>query len=76
MTGPFHTIGILRHNLRSAGFGMCTVQQHTDPWHSGATLDVLRGLDSTPRPTTPIVFPGNGATVPLSLVRDRVARTR
>ena len=26
---------------------------------------MLRGLDSTPRPSTPIVFPGNGATVPL-----------
>ena len=23
MTGPFHAIGILRHNLRSTGFGLC-----------------------------------------------------
>jgi hypothetical protein len=64
MTGPFHAIGILRHNLRTSGFGLCT-SSTTTPWRSGGTLDVLRGLDSTPRPTTPTVFPGNGATVPL-----------
>lgn len=66
MTGPFHTIGILRSNLASAGFGMC-VDPNTPKWHSGATLDVLRGLDnSATRPSTPIVFPGSNATVALS----------
>jgi uncharacterized protein YkwD len=65
MTGPFHAIGILRHNLRSSGFGLCASSDTPTPWHSAGTLDVLRGLDSTPRPTAPTVFPGNGATVPL-----------
>ncbi|HEY3486032.1 MAG TPA: CAP domain-containing protein, partial [Ilumatobacteraceae bacterium] len=66
MTGPFHAIGVLRHNLVTTGFGMC-VSDATSPWKSGATLDVLRGLDSSrPRPSTPIVFPGRDATVPLS----------
>jgi hypothetical protein len=66
MTGPFHTIGILRPNLVSAGFGMC-VDPNTPKWHSAGTLDVLRGLDSSAtRPPTPIVFPGNGATVALN----------
>jgi hypothetical protein len=65
MTGPFHAIGILRHNLRSSGFGLCANADTPTPWRSGGTLDVLRGLDSTPRPSQPIVFPGNGATVPL-----------
>jgi hypothetical protein len=65
MTGPFHAIGILRHNLRSSGFGLCASSNTPTPWHSAGTLDVLRGLDSTPRPPSPIVFPGSGATVPL-----------
>jgi Cysteine-rich secretory protein family len=67
MTGPFHTIGILRPNLTSSGFGMCANPDATLRWHSGATLDVIRGLDSSvTRPSTPIVFPGNGATVRMS----------
>jgi hypothetical protein len=65
MTGPFHAIGILRHNLAQSGFGLCA-NSSTSPWRSGATLDVIRGIDGgRPRPATPIVFPGNGATVPL-----------
>jgi hypothetical protein len=64
MTGPFHAIGVLRHNLRTSGFGLCA-SSDTPTWHSAGTLDVIRGLDSTPRPSTPTLFPGNGATVPL-----------
>jgi len=64
MTGPFHAIGVLRHNLRSSGYGLCA-NADTSPWRSAGTLDVLRGLDSTPRPAHAVVFPGNGATVPL-----------
>lgn len=67
MTGPFHAIGILRHNLTASGFGLCANGSTPTPWHSGGTLDVLRGLDSSqPRPSSPIVFPGNGATVALT----------
>ena len=66
MTGPFHAIGILRHNLGTSGFGLCADNDTPTPWHSGGTLDVIRGIDyGIPRPTTPIVFPGDGATVPL-----------
>ncbi len=64
MTGPFHAIGILRHNLRTTGFGLCA-SSSTSPWRSAGTLDVLRGLDSTPRPGSPTLFPGSGSTVPL-----------
>ena len=65
MTGPFHAIGILRHNLTTSGFGLCADAAGA-AWKSGATLDVIRGLDSSrPRPTAPIVFPGNGSTIPL-----------
>ena len=66
MTGPFHAIGILRYSLTQSGFGLCT-NPNTSPWKSGGTLDVIRGINSgIPRPSTPITFPGNGATVPLN----------
>ena len=65
MTGPFHAIGILRPQLRASAYGECE-DANAARWRSGGTLDVLRGLDlSVPRPAEPIVFPGNGATVPL-----------
>lgn len=65
MTGPFHAIGLLRHNLVRSAYGEC--EGTTGPkWQSGATIDVLRGLDgSIPRPAAPLVFPGDGATIPL-----------
>ena len=66
MTGPFHAIGVLRHNLGASGFGLCADNDTSTPWHSGATLDVIRGIDyGIARPTSPVVFPGEGATVPL-----------
>ncbi|MEY2401946.1 MAG: hypothetical protein QOJ08_2057, partial [Ilumatobacteraceae bacterium] len=64
MSGPFHAIGVLRPNLRSTGFGKCE-NPSTPVWHSGATLDVIRGLASAPRPADPILFPGNGTTTNL-----------
>ena len=64
MTGPFHAIGVLRPNLVSTGFGKCDLP-NTPTWHSGATLDVIRGLGSAPRPANPILFPGNGTTTNL-----------
>ena len=67
MTGPFHAIGLLRDNLTSTGYGDCTSASTPTPWGAGATIDVLRGLDpAKPAPTEPIVFPGNGATIPLN----------
>lgn len=65
MTGPFHAIGVLRHNLQQVGFGKCDLNG-TPQWHSGATLNVLSGLGSAPRPSTPILFPGNGTTTNLN----------
>ncbi len=66
MTGPFHAIGVLRHSLRTSGFGLCAQSNTPTPWHSGGTLDVIRGIDSSAtRPSSPILFPGDGATVPL-----------
>ena len=64
MTGPFHAIGILRHNLQTAGFGKCDLPD-TPTWRSGATMNVLSGLGSAPRPSQPILFPGAGSTTNL-----------
>ncbi len=64
MTGPFHAIGVLRPNLQRSGYGQCS-NASTSPWHSGATLDVLRGLGPTQPISAPIVWPGNGTTTNL-----------
>ncbi|MFZ9628959.1 MAG: CAP domain-containing protein [Ilumatobacteraceae bacterium] len=66
MTGPFHAIGVLRHNLKTVGWGKCA-STTTSPWQSAATLNIIDGLDySAPQPTSPILFPGNGTTTNLS----------
>jgi hypothetical protein len=66
MTGPFHALGIIRPNLRSVGFGKCDLNT-TPTWHSGATLNVIAGLDgSAARPSWPVTFPGAGTTTSLS----------
>ncbi len=71
MSGPFHAIGVLRPNLQSTGFGKCDLST-TPVWHSGATLDVIRGLGNAPRPASPIVFPGNGTTTEPRPLRHRI----
>jgi hypothetical protein len=66
MTGPFHAIGVLRHNLRTVGFGKCD-RTDTSPWKSGATLNIIDGLDyAMPEPTAPVLFPANGMTTNLN----------
>lgn len=69
MTGPFHAIGVLRPDLTTVGFGMCSTRSNpsTTDWQSGATLDVVRGNDwGAPDPAEPILFPGDGATTSLT----------
>jgi hypothetical protein len=66
MTGPFHAIGVLRYNLQTVGFGKCD-DASTPTWHSAASLNVLDGMNhSIPRPSSPILFPGNGTTTSLT----------
>ena len=68
MSGPFHAVGILRANLTQTSYGQCSspTNPSTTTWRSAATLDVIRGLASAAEPSTPIVFPGNGATTSLT----------
>ncbi|MBK8333999.1 MAG: hypothetical protein IPL07_16930 [Acidimicrobiaceae bacterium] len=65
MTGPFHAIGMLRPNLQRVGYGQCE-NASTVRWHSGATLDVLRGLGQRRTLSAPILFPGNGTVTNLT----------
>ncbi len=72
IAAPFHAVGMLRTNLRSSGFGSCTNPPNSSilGWKSAATLDVIRGFDqSAPRPSAPVVFPGDGATTSLTRFR-------
>lgn len=69
MSGPFHAIGVLRASLQTTGYGQCTNPPNPTKgtWRSAGTLDVIRGLNSAvPRPTSPVVFPGAGATTSLT----------
>jgi len=69
MAGPFHAIGILRPTLTEAGYGLCSSPPNpsTTAWKSGGTLDVVRGNSwGAPKPSSPIVFPGNGSTTSLT----------
>ena len=65
MTGPFHAIGVLRPNLRSSGFGHCDLGRHTDVAFRRNARRASAGSSSAPRPSNPILFPGNGTTTNL-----------
>lgn len=66
MSGPFHAIGILRPSLQQSAYGLCA-NPGASQWRSGATLDVVRGNNwNAPKPASPVVFPGNGATTSLT----------
>ena len=69
MSGPFHAIGILRPSLQQVAYGMCASPPNPSntQWRSAATLDVVRGNQwGKAKPSTPIVFPGNGVTTSMT----------
>ena len=57
MAAPLHAIGILRPGLNSVYFGMDAKQ---------AMLNILDGLNNEAVTTSPILFPGDGATTYLT----------
>lgn len=65
MQAPFHAVGILDPHLTSAGFGR--FNEAGGSIGSAATMDVIRGRGSSVPPSVqfPILWPGNGKTVPL-----------
>lgn len=64
MIAPFHAFGMLRPGWQTTGYG--SYRDLAAPLTAAATLDVIRGLDVRIRQTQPIVWPGNGVTVPLT----------
>ncbi|MBO9998251.1 MAG: hypothetical protein J7641_04450 [Cyanobacteria bacterium SID2] len=63
MNAPFHGIGIIDPQLTQVGFG--SYSEADGGVQSAATLDVLRGLDSSVSATYPVFFPQDGATLPI-----------
>lgn len=64
MQAPFHALHILNPALKQVGFG--SFREDDGGLEMGATLDVLRGLgELQSSPDYPILWPGNGATVPI-----------
>jgi len=69
MQAPFHALGILDPGLRQVGFGIFRAQHGTI--QTAAGLDVIRGRATPPASAAfPIVWPANGAFVPLTTHRD------
>ena len=62
MAAPFHELGMMDPRLTSTGFG--SYREVKSGWQAGFTLDTLRGNSFTGG-TYPVLFPGNGASVPL-----------
>ena len=65
MQAPFHALGMLDPALRQVGFGI----QHAPHGRiqTAAGLDVIRGRSDTPPPASyPIVWPADGASVPIA----------
>lgn len=69
MQAPFHALGILDPALTRVGFGIHRASN--GKIQTAAGLDVIRGrrMDFTPVPF-PIVWPADGATVPLTSHED------
>jgi hypothetical protein len=65
MQAPFHSVGILDPALEQVGFG--SYRETDGGLQMGATLDIMRGLGGlSPNIVFPVIWPANGATVPLS----------
>jgi hypothetical protein len=65
LTTPFHLLAVLDPRLVKSGFGW--YRESKDAFQAGVTLDVNRGLSLYAPPTAyPIVFPGDGKTMPFS----------
>jgi hypothetical protein len=66
MTGPFHAAGIIDPNLRQVGFG--SYREPKSGPQMAAALNIIQGRSTTPVPGNrlPVLWPGNGASVPLT----------
>lgn len=60
MSAPFHALGLIDPRLQQTAYGAATVRG----W-GAAAIDVLRGLASSAPPQQLVVWPADGAQVPL-----------
>ena len=65
MQSPFHAVGVLDPRLVQVGYGSYR-KEHGD-LQTAAALNVIAGLDHKMKATYPVFWPGNGATMPISL---------
>jgi hypothetical protein len=68
MQAPFHALGILDPALTHVGFGIHRATGGSI--QTAAGLDVLRGRAARAEVTYPIVWPGDGVSVPLAVHTD------
>jgi hypothetical protein len=63
MTGPFHALGIINPKLTQVAYG--SYREADGGIETGATLDVVRGINRNSSPQYPVMWPASGKTVPL-----------
>lgn len=63
MTGPFHTIGVLRPGLARSGYAACQDPEFSNM--TAATLNVISGIEPIAW-NEPVLFPGPGSRVRLN----------
>jgi hypothetical protein len=64
MQAPFHSVSLLDPRLSTVGFG--SYREEDGGYQIGATLDVIRGMESLPRSVQyPVQWPADGETVSL-----------
>jgi hypothetical protein len=62
MAAPFHAMAMMDPRLKSTGFG--AYREVRSGWEAGFAVDIIHGNSFTGG-TWPVVWPGNGTTVPL-----------
>lgn len=65
MQAPFHAVGILDPRLAQVGYG--SYREADGNLQMGAALNVIAGLNYSVKATYPVLWPGNGMTIPIRL---------
>lgn len=63
MQAPFHSVGVLDPRLAQVGYG--SYREADGGLQMGAALNVVAGLDYRKNATYPVIWPGNGTTIPI-----------
>ena len=64
MVSPFHAVGIVDPNLTTTGYGSARATKAGV--QMGAALNVIAGRSKSPKVTGAVMWPGDGASVPLT----------